>query len=38
MDKFSYKHNIEHNRSKLRALNPETIGRNLSGAYITMLI
>ena len=27
MLKFSYEHNIEHSRSKLRALNPEIIGK-----------
>ena len=27
MHKSSYEHNIEHNRSKLRALNPEIIGK-----------
>ena len=27
MHKFSYKHNIEHSRSKIRALNPEIIGK-----------
>ena len=31
MHKFSYEHNyIGHNRSKIRALNPEIIGKNLS--------
>ena len=29
MRKFSYEHNIEHNRSKIRALHP---GKKLSGA------
>ena len=27
MHEFSYKHNIERNRSKLRALNPEIVGK-----------
>ena len=27
MHKFSYKHNIEYNRSKIRALHPKTIGK-----------
>ena len=29
--KFSYEHNIEHNMSKIRALHPKTIGKNLCG-------
>ena len=36
MHKFSYQHNIEHNRSKLRALcelHPTLIGKHLPGAY-----
>ena len=32
MHRFSYGHNIEHNRSKIRALHPKIIGINLSGA------
>ena len=32
MHKCSYEHNIEHNRSKIRALHPEIIGKKLSGA------
>ena len=27
MHKFSYEHNIEHNRSKIRALYPKIIGK-----------
>ena len=34
MYKFSYEHNIEHNRSKIRALHPKLIGKNLSGAKL----
>ena len=30
--KTMYKFSYEHNRSKLRALNPEIIGKRLSGA------
>ena len=30
MHKFSYEQNSEHSRSKIRALNPEIIGKNLS--------
>ena len=30
MHKFSYEHNIEYNRSKIRALHPKIIGKNLS--------
>ena len=30
--KFSYEHSSEHNRSKIRGLNPEIIGKNLFGA------
>ena len=32
MHKFSYEHNIEPNRSKIRALHPKIIGKILSGA------
>ena len=32
MHKFSYEHNTEHNRSKIKALHPKIIGNNLSGA------
>ena len=32
MYKFLYEHNIKHNRSKIRALHPNTIGKNLSGS------
>ena len=32
IQKLSYEHNIEHNRSKLRAMHPKVIGKNLSGA------
>ena len=32
MPNFSYEHNIEHNRSKIRVLDPEIIGKNLSGS------
>ena len=31
MHMFSYDHNIEHNRSKMRALHPKVISKNLSG-------
>ena len=27
MDKFTYEHNIEHNRSNVRALHPKIIGK-----------
>ena len=27
MQKFSYEHNIEHNRSKIRAVHPKIIGK-----------
>ena len=32
MHTFSYEHSIEHNRSKVKALHPTLIGKNLSGA------
>ena len=32
MYKFSYQHNIKHNRLKIRALYPKLIGKNLFGA------
>ena len=32
MHKFSHEYNIEHNRSKIRALYSNLIGKNLSGA------
>ena len=31
MHKFSYEHNIKHNRSQIRAQHPKIIGKNLSG-------
>ena len=31
MHNFSYEHNIEHNRSKIRELHPKTISKILSG-------
>ena len=31
MHNFSYEHNIEHNRLKIRELHPKTISKNLSG-------
>ena len=37
MHKFSYEHNIKHNRSKLRALHPILIRKNLSTPYISSL-
>ena len=37
MHKLSYEHNIEHNRSKLRALNPEIIRKiHLEPNYATL--
>ena len=30
--KFAYEHNIEHNRSKIKALHRKIRGKNLSGA------
>ena len=39
MHKFSYEHNIEHKKSKLRALNPEMIGKNyLEPNYANLVI
>ena len=39
MHKFSYQHNIEHNRSNIRALHPKIIGKvYLEPNYIAMLI
>ena len=32
MHTFSYEHNIDHNRSKIRILHPKIIGKNLFGA------
>ena len=32
MHEFSYEHNIEHNRSQIRALHPKITGKSLSGA------
>ena len=32
MHKFSYEHNIEHNRLKIRALHPKVIAKILFGA------
>ena len=37
MHKFSYEHNIEHNRSKIRALDPKIIGIKIYLEPITML-
>ena len=38
--KFSYEHNIEHNRSKITALqlHPKIIGKNLSEAIYANLV
>ena len=39
MHKFSYEHNIEHNRSKIRALHPEIIGKfYLEPNYVNVVI
>ena len=41
MHKFSYEHNIEHDRSKIRALHPTNnslVGKHLAIWSLTMLI
>ena len=39
MHRFSYEHNIEHNRSNIRALHPKIIGKNyLEPNYANLVV